>query len=120
MRLIIAEAAARSGDLSAALQQLDALRKRRIATAAYQPFQSTDQEEILQKVLAERTFEFPFNGLRWFDMRRLDKENRMSEVKRYDAAGKVIATLPPHSTKYTLQIPIQTLYFNPDWPQNSR
>lgn len=120
MRLIIAEAAARSGDLTTALQHLDAVRKRRIATSAYQPFVSSDQEAVLQKVLAERTFELPYVGLRWFDMRRLDKEGRMATVKRYDAAGTVIATLAPHSASYTLQIPIQTLYFNPNWPQSSR
>jgi hypothetical protein len=53
-------------------------------------------------------------------MRRLDKEGRMATVNRYDAAGTAIAALAPHSASYTLQIPIQTLYFNPNWPQNSR
>ncbi len=92
MKLIIAECAARSNDLTTALQQLDEVRKYRFATASYIPFQSNDQEEVFQEVLKERSHELPFNGLRWFDMRRFDKENRMGAVNRYDAQGNIIAT----------------------------
>ncbi len=118
MRLILAEAAARVNDLPEACDQLDLLRKCRFPTSVYVKFESTNQEDVLQKVLDERTFEFPYNGLRWFDMKRLDAEGRMPEVNRYDASGNVIATLLPGSNKYTLQIPVQVMYFNPDWSQN--
>lgn len=118
MKLIIAECAARSNDLTTALQQLDDIRKNRFATATYVRFQSTDQEAVLQEVLKERSHELPFNGLRWFDMRRLDKENRMDTVHRYNAQGGIVATLAPHSNRYTLQIPVQVLSFNPGMPQN--
>ncbi|WP_433902741.1 RagB/SusD family nutrient uptake outer membrane protein [Sphingobacterium puteale] len=118
MKLIIAENAARKNELSSALKQLDDIRKTRIATASYVPFQSTDQETVLKEVLLERYHELGCSGLRWFDMRRLDKENRMEAVHRYDATGKVIATLEAHSNKYTLQIPVQVLSFNPGMPQN--
>ena len=118
MKLIIAECAARSNDLSTALQQLDDIRKTRYATASYVPYQSSVQEDVLQEVLKERSHELPFCGLRWFDMRRLDKENRMGTVYRYDAQGNVIATLLPHSNRYTLQIPVQVLSFNPGMQQN--
>ena len=119
MRLIIAEAAARANDLPAALQQLDLVRKYRFKSADYRIYQSNNQEAVLSKVLAERTFEFPYNGMRWFDMRRLDTESRMATVNRYDGTNAVMASLPPHSNKYTLQIPLQVMYFNPGWPQNS-
>ncbi|SEA63577.1 RagB/SusD family nutrient uptake outer membrane protein [Pedobacter hartonius] len=118
MRLIIAEVAARTNALSVALQQLDEIRKNRIATATYVPYQSSDQQTVLQEVFLERNLELAFTGLRWFDMRRLDKENRMGTVYRYDARGNVIATLPPHSNRYTLQIPVQVLSFNPGMQQN--
>jgi tetratricopeptide (TPR) repeat protein len=118
MRLILAEIAARANDLPMALDQLDQVRKNRFKPADYQKFVSNVQEEVLNRILKERTFEFAFNGLRWFDMRRLDAENRMPEIKRYDGQDKVIASLPPHSDKYTLQIPLQVMYFHPDWPQN--
>ena len=118
MRLIIAEAATRSGDLATALQQLDAVRKCRIASAHYLAYQSADQDSVLQKVLQERTFEMPYCGQRWFDMRRLNAEGRMQTVNRYDGTSKVIATLAPNSPRYTFQIPIQVMYYNSGWPQN--
>lgn len=118
MKLIIAECAARSGNLSLALQQLDDVRKNRFASASYVRYTSADEEEVLQEVLSERSHELPFNGLRWFDMRRLDKENRMAPVYRYNAVGEVVATLMPHSDRYTLQIPVQVISFNPGMQQN--
>ncbi|WP_158800446.1 RagB/SusD family nutrient uptake outer membrane protein [Pedobacter sp. L105] len=118
MKLIIAECAARRNDLTTALQQLDDIRKTRFAIASYVPYQSNVQEDVLQEVLKERSHELPFCGLRWFDMRRLDKENRMGTVYRYDAQGNTISTLLPHSNRYTLQIPVQVLNFNPGMQQN--
>jgi hypothetical protein len=118
MKLIIAESAARSNDLSTALQQLDDIRKTRFATSSYVRYQSGNRDSVLQTVLLERNHELPFSGLRWFDMRRLDKENRMDTVHRYDGQGNVIATLPPHSNSYTLQIPVQVLNYNPEMQQN--
>ncbi|HEY8389282.1 MAG TPA: RagB/SusD family nutrient uptake outer membrane protein [Parasegetibacter sp.] len=118
MRLILAECAARANDLPTAIEELHLLRKARFKPADYVKFESSDKEEVLQKILAERSFEFAFNGLRWFDMRRLDAEGRMPTVNRYDGQGNIIATLEPGSDKYTLQIPLQIMYFNPGWPQN--
>jgi len=118
MRLILAECAARENDLPKAIEELHLLRKTRFKPADYVKYESSDQEEVLNTVLKERSLELAFNGLRWFDMRRLDAEGRMPTVNRYDGQGNVIATLPPHSVKYTLQIPLQVMYFNPDWPQN--
>lgn len=118
MRLIIAEAAARANDLPKALTQLDLVRKTRFKPADYQVYSSTVQADVLQKILTERTFELAYVGMRWFDMKRLDAESRMPGVTRYDGQGNIIATLAPHSDKYTLQIPLQIMYFNPGWPQN--
>ena len=120
MRLIMAEAAARANDLPTAINQLDLLRKKRFKSADYVKYNPANpvKEEVLQKVLKERTFEFVFTSMRWFDMRRLNAEGRMSTVNRYDGQNNVIATLPAGSNKYTLQIPIQVLRFNQDWPQN--
>lgn len=118
MKLILAECAARSNNLALALQQLDEVRKNRFASATYVRFESTEKEAVLQEVLTERYHELSFNGLRWFDMRRLDQENRMGTVNRYDAQGNIIATLLPHSARYTLQIPVQVISFNPGMPQN--
>jgi len=118
LRLIIAEAEARANNLPEALNQLDIIRKCRFKAADYTKYVSANQEEVLEKVLAERRFELTFCGLRWFDMRRLNAEGRMQKVTRYDGVGNEVAILEPGSSKYTLKIPIQVLYYNPDWPQN--
>lgn len=118
MRLIIAEVAARANDLPTALTQLDLVRKCRFKAADYMQYQSTVQADVLNKVLAERTFEFPYCGIRWFDMKRLDAQGSMAAVTRTNATNTVIATLAPGSMQYTLQIPTQVLYYHPDWPQN--
>ena len=118
MKLIIAECAARAGNLELALHELDGIRTHRFPPATYQPFASTDPELVLQEILLERRHELPFSGLRWFDMRRLNTEGRMPTIIRYNAAGDIIATLTPDSDRYTLQIPLQALTYNPNMPQN--
>ncbi|MFZ4261940.1 RagB/SusD family nutrient uptake outer membrane protein [Sphingobacterium sp. HJSM2_6] len=118
MKLIVAECAARNNDLGIALMQLDEIRKNRFSADSYIKFESTDQQLVLEEILKERIHELPFNGLRWFDMRRLSMENKMNPVHRYDVAGKVIATLAPGSNTYTLQIPFQVISLNPKIQQN--
>ncbi|QPH39716.1 RagB/SusD family nutrient uptake outer membrane protein [Pedobacter endophyticus] len=118
MKLIAAECAARANNLTVALKHLDDVRKNRFAKATYVPFQSTDQEATLQEILKERRHELPLNELRWFDMRRLSQENRMQTVTRYDAKEVAVATLEPNSVRYTLQVPLQVINFNPNMQQN--
>lgn len=118
MKLIIAEAAVREGDLTTALQQLNEIRMLRFSEDNYEALVSDDQETVFDWVIRERKFEFAFNGLRWFDMRRLANEGRMPTVYRYDGEGNIIATLEPNSPKYTLQIPAQILKYHPDWSPN--
>ncbi|RZM27438.1 MAG: RagB/SusD family nutrient uptake outer membrane protein, partial [Pedobacter sp.] len=118
MELILAESAARGNDLPLALDHLDALRKKRFPAGAYQKYSSNNRDQVLQKIMQERSFEFPYNGMRWIDMRRMDAEGKMQEVSRLDKSNNVIATLSPGSQRYTLQIPVQVTLFNPGWPQN--
>jgi len=117
MHLIAAEGAARADDLTTALTHLNEVRRNRYKGTGVD-FASTDQEEVFEEVMAERRRELPFHGLRWFDMRRLDKEGKMLAVNRTNAQNEVIATLEPHSSKYTLEVPIQVLSYNPDMTQN--
>lgn len=118
MKLIIAEAAARLDDPATALQQLNEVRKNRIAASAYTDYQSNYKDSIIEKIAKERSFEFAFNGLRWFDMRKLDKQGSMPEINRYGGSGNIIASLPPHSNRYVLQLPLSVIFFNPNMPQN--
>lgn len=118
MKLIIAESAARNGDLATALQQLNDIRKNRFADSDYVELTDTDQETVIDLALKERILELPFCGLRWFDMRRLDKKGEMTTIQRFDRNEDVVATLAPNSPKYTLQIPIQVMVYHTDWTQN--
>lgn len=120
MRLIAAEGAARANSLTTALMNLNEVRRNRYTGTPItsRDFSSSSQTAVLDEILAERRRELPFHGLRWFDMRRLDAENRMSTITRTTAQNVVVATLEPHSTKYTLQIPVQVMAFNPDMIQN--
>ncbi|GHE44706.1 RagB/SusD family nutrient uptake outer membrane protein [Sphingobacterium griseoflavum] len=117
MHLIAAEGACRSNQLVEALAHLNVVRINRY-TGPARTFSSNDRETILNEVLSERRREFPFHGLRWFDMRRLGMEGRMATVTRTNAQDEIIATLEPNSTKYTLQIPFQVMIYNPDMVQN--
>ena len=123
MHLIAAEGAARNtspNSLTTALMHLNEVRRNRYtgSPVTSRDFTSANQADVLDEVLAERRRELPFHGLRWFDMRRLDMENRMPTVTRTTAQDVVVATLEPHSSKYTLQIPIQVSAFNPDMVLN--
>lgn len=120
MRLIVAECAARANDLATALSNLNEVRRNRYTGSPItaRDFNSTDQNAVMTEVLAERRRELPFHGLRWFDMRRFDMENRMPAIVRTNAQNVVVATLEPHSSKYTLQVPVQVLAYNPDMIQN--
>lgn len=120
MHLIAAEGAARANNLTNALSHLNEVRRNRLTgtPVTSRDFTSTNQTAVLDEVLAERRRELPFHGLRWFDMRRLDTENRIQTIIRTTAQNVEVARLEPHSNKYTLQIPIQVLAFNPDMAQN--
>jgi len=117
MRLIAAECAARANKLTEALDHLNVVRRARY-TGTSRDFSSADQTVVFEEVLAERRRELPFHTVRWFDMRRFGMENKMSVVTRTNAQNTVIATLEPGSPRYTLQIPLQVIAFNPDMPQN--
>lgn len=118
MQLILAEAAAEADDLPLALDLLDELRKKRFPVASYTKYQSTDQDEVIDKIFGERNFEFAFEGMRWIDMRRQNAKGKMPDVQRFLANGSVLATLPKSSPRYILQVPVQIMLFNPGWKQN--
>src|SRR5690606_35483975 len=95
------------------------VRQNRIKTAAYVDQTASSGEEALGLVLAERRRELAFSGLRWFDMKRLDREGRMPEVKRINPdTQEVYAVLTPGSANYTFEIPVRVQLFNPGMELN--
>jgi len=59
--------------------------------------------EALDTILVERRKELAFRGLRWSDLRRLNKEGWGIMLNRN--LNGVPYTLPPNSELYTLPIP---------------
>lgn len=104
MILIRAECRARNSKLSEALEDLNYLLVNRYKKGTYASFESIDQNEVLMKVLEERRKELMFRGLRWADLRRLNKDPKTA-VSINRILEDTILTLPPKSLKYTLLIP---------------
>jgi len=120
MHLIAAECAARANSLTNALSHLNEVRRNRLTGTplSARDYSASNPQVVLDEILAERRRELPFHGLRWFDMRRLDMEDRMPAIVRTTMQNVEVAKLEPHSKRYTLQVPIQVVSFNPDMAQN--
>jgi len=85
MYLILAECAAREGDATTAMKNLNTLRKTRINSAVYADLTAANAKDALKKVLQERRREKPFS-IRWYDMKRLnanDPENKITVTRTF-------------------------------------
>ena len=116
--LIRAECNAWSGNTTAALSDLNTLLQHRYATGTFTPVTAATRAEALALILAERRKELPFRGLRWTDLRRLNKEGDNITVTRL--LNGTPYQLPPNSSLYTLPIPPDVLSDNPGMVQNIR
>lgn len=100
--LIRAECYARSGDKVSALADLNLLLSKRY-NSTFVPITATDANDALNKILIERRKELMFRGLRWADIKRLNKEGRNIILMRY--LNGTLITLSPNSNYYALPIP---------------
>lgn len=77
--------------------------KRWNAAATYTPITADNKDKALNLVLIERRKELLMRGLRWMDIKRLNKEgfNIIPERK----FGGMIYKLPPNDNRYALPIP---------------
>lgn len=105
--LIRAECYARrnqGGDKDAALADLNLLLINRYVTGSFTPVTAADAGSALQKILLERRKELCFRGLRWSDLRRLNREPQFAETlnRRVNSIDYILAANDP---KYVLPIP---------------
>lgn len=101
--LIRAECYARSGNIIAAINMLNTLLLNRYKTGTFIPRQAASAAEALDTILLERRKELAFRGIRWSDLKRLNKENRQIILQR-TVNGNTF-TLLPNSPLYVLPIP---------------
>jgi tetratricopeptide (TPR) repeat protein len=116
--LIRAECYARSGNISAAMLDLNTLLRTRWVTGTFVDFTALTADEALSKVLSERRKELVMRGLRWTDLRRLNLDSRFAITLQRTVSG-ITYTLPPNDLRYTLQIPIAVITTT-GIPQNPR
>lgn len=128
MILLKAECESRAGNLLNAINDLVALRKKRmqntVAGAADIPANVAGDKVALTKyILEERIREYATTGDRWWDMRRLSvDETYKSTVGRvhhvYDAAGNIVKSYPLKPERLTFRYPQYIMNANPDMTQN--
>lgn len=118
MMLIKAECLARKND-PGALDVLNMLRKKRIAADKYTDLPRVSGDKLLQVVLEERQRELAFNGVRFFDMKRLAKEGIYTRTltRRF---GETTYTLEPNSNRYMFPVAAKVRLLNNNIVQNPR
>ncbi|MEO5984330.1 MAG: RagB/SusD family nutrient uptake outer membrane protein [Ferruginibacter sp.] len=98
-----AECLARMGSLADAITDLNTLLIKRFKTGTFVPFSSSNAAGLLDKILTERRKELLFRGLRWMDLKRLNKEGNGIVLQR--KLNNQTYTLQPNDKGYALPIP---------------
>ncbi|MGN7706826.1 RagB/SusD family nutrient uptake outer membrane protein [Chryseobacterium sp. 22543] len=101
--LIKSECQVRSGDLPGSLTSLNTLLEKRYLKGAFIPYSSNSSQNILEKIILERRKELVWRGLRWADIKRLNKEGANIILKR--VIDGTTYTLAPNDPKYVMPIP---------------
>lgn len=102
--LIRSECAARMGNVDSSLDDLNYLLSKRYRTGTFKPLSVSDAEQLLTVVLLERRKELLFRGLRWEDLRRLNKEPGREVTLVRTVMGET-HVLEPLSSNYVFKIP---------------
>jgi hypothetical protein len=117
--LVRAECRARSGQTAAAMDDLNTLLTTRWTSSHFTPYTAASHEDALQQVLSERRKELLYRGLRWTDLRRLNKEPGHATTIYRTVNGQVYS-LPPADHRYVYLIPDNVIALHPEMPQNPR
>jgi len=105
--LIRAESNARRGELNASLSDLNFLLRHRYKPG-FAPLISNNATEVLRLVLNERRKELAFRGIRWSDLRRLNKDNRFAVTLSRTLNSQTYQLLP-NDKKYVMPIDEQEI-----------
>jgi len=119
MYLTRAECYARIGDKDKAMNDLNTLLVARWLRNSYVPLTAIDAKDALFKILSERRKELLYRGLRWTDLRRLNKDS-LTSISLMRSINGQNYYLSPNDPKYVYPIPPDVIGFNPGMPQNDR
>ncbi|MGN6803993.1 MAG: RagB/SusD family nutrient uptake outer membrane protein, partial [Ginsengibacter sp.] len=100
-----------------ATDALNTLLGKRYKSGTYIPFTDLQGEEGLQIILKERRKELLMRGLRWIDIKRLNKEGGNIVLKR--EIGGQSYSLQPNANYYALPLPADVIKAS-GIPQNER
>lgn len=101
--LIRAECYARDNKLQDAMMMLNTLLRNRYKRGTYTDRVALTREVAMKMILEERRKELVFRGLRWIDLKRLNKEGAAITITR--KLNNKLITLSPNDPKYLLPIP---------------
>jgi tetratricopeptide (TPR) repeat protein len=102
--LTAAECLARLGKTAQAMNKLNVLLETRYKTGTYIPMTASNADNALKIIIGERRKELAFRGIRWTDLRRLNKDPRFATTLKRLLNGKVY-TLVPNDPKYVFPLP---------------
>lgn len=117
MILIKAEYYARNNNPEEAMLWVNKLRQKRFAPEDYTAETAIDADDALKKVIDERHREFFCRNLRWYDLRRLQNDNRFSQTIVRQWNGETYK-LAPNSNRYIIPIPAYQQILNPELESN--
>jgi starch-binding outer membrane protein, SusD/RagB family len=116
--LIRAECFARKNDVSSAMNDLNTLLSTRWVTGTFVPYSPGNSADALTKILSERRKELIYRGLRWSDLKRLNKDPKTALTLTRKLNGKNYS-LPPNSNLFVFPIPPVEVQLG-GLPQNPR
>ncbi len=113
MMLIAAECHIRTGKVGEGMEMLNSLLANRYDRITFVPRTASNELEALRIVLDERRKELPFRGIRWTDLRRLNRDPRFAKTIRRSFPvedDKPMETiLLPEDPRYCYYIPPQVI-----------
>lgn len=106
LMLIRSESLARMEMLDDSMQSLNTLLHKRYLTGHFKPLAQNDAEDLLIMILEERRKELVFRGVRWGDLKRLNKDPRFAKTLFRKIPGyEEVYELPPGDPRYVFPIP---------------
>lgn len=108
MYLIKAECLARRDAKQTGESYLNTLLSNRYETGTFSPLSFANSEGLLDRILMERRKELVFRGIRWLDLRRLNRypeRDVILERKFEDLSSGETYRLMPNDLRYTFLIP---------------